>query len=310
MSLTWDDLFLSGSVVGLSTSVWGARLKLKPKDFGIEDSASVEQALSIGSTRLAPAESFREINEIVHLAKKAVDHYGLTFAFIFGTRYVPAHNLEKLTNRLTELRVSFNIAVDAFVANYQQTKDAMMPVVEQALRDAARTEEAVAEAIARIRQEYPTAEEVMSKFGLTWSVYAIKGPKQAGAADTAAAEAEAVKAVIGSMVGQLRADVTTKLQDVLALVQRGGVLRGASLVVALDVLDRVDEVNVLGDAELTRQVRQLRAILRGIETGKRVPDSTVAGIADIKLALEVGMADAVMAAELKLTAPGRRRMAA
>jgi hypothetical protein len=308
--LSWNDLFLSGSVVGLTTSVWGARLKLRPKDFGIEDSASVEQALSLGSTRLAPAESFKDIHEIVGKAKRAVDHYGLTFGFIFGTRYVPSGNLEKLSTRLKELRTEFDVAVNAFVADYDKTKEAMLPIVEQALKDAARTEEAAALAITRIRAEYPSAAEVRSKFGLIWSVYAIQGPKTAGAEAALASEGETVKGVIGFMVTQLREDVTTKLADVLALIQRGGVLRDASLRTAFEVLDRVEEVNVLGDVQLSNQVRQIRAVLRGIEAGKRVPDSTVAGLADIKAALEVGMEEAVATAERNLTAPGRRRIAA
>ena len=308
--LSWNDLFLSGAVVGLSTSVWGARLKLRAKDFGIDESESVERALSLGSTRLAPPEAFTKIHEIVSKAKKAVDFHGLTFGFIFGTRYVPSQNLEKLSTRLKELRAEFELALDAFVADYEQTKDAMFPVIEQALKDAAKTEEAAANALARVRSEYPSAEEVRSKFGLHWSVYAIQGPKQAGTEAALLSEGETVKGVISFMVTQLREDVTTKLADVLALIQKGGILRDASLRTAFEVLDRVEQVNVLGDADLDAQVKQLRAMLRGIETGKRVPDSAIVGLADIKKSLEAGMDEACQAAERNLTQPGRRRLAA
>jgi uncharacterized protein DUF3150 len=308
MALTWDTLFLSGSVLSLSASQWLARLKTKPADFGIADSDAVHNALTLGAVRLAPHESFATINEVIGKAKRAVDYYSLTFGFIYGSRYVPEKNMTKLLDRLKELQAEFDAAVATFVGEYDATKTAMLPVIEAALREASKSEEAATNAIARVRQQYPTASQVRSKFGLYWQVYAIQGPKTAGADTALASEGETVKSVVAEMVGQLRTEVTEKLADVLSLVQKGGALKAVSIEAALAVLDRIDTVNVLGDATLTAQVKSLRAALKGIEPGKRIEDATVQGLQDIQVELSGSIDDAIKAAEAKLTGAGRRKL--
>lgn len=306
--LRWDDLFLQGSIVDLSTSKWWARTRITPADLGIADSDAVAKALALGNHRLVPADAFKEIDAVINQAKRSIEHYSLVFGFIRGARYVPEKNLVPLAEKLRVHRTAFAEAVDTFVAGYEQTKAEMLPVLEQALKDAARNAEAAASAFARLEAEYPTADAVRARFALRWDVYAIQGPRSAGAAAALEDESTAVRGVIREMVEQLRTEVAGKLGEVIALINKGGRLQPRSLEAAIAVLDHVDAVNVVGDEVLARQVLNLRRALAGINTDKRVSDDAVSGLENIRVALNADLDVAVAKAEQKLTGVGRRRL--
>jgi len=308
MALTWNDLFLSGSIVDLAVSKWRGRVHIKPADLGIENSDAVDKALTLGSHRLAPAEAYEKINALGVDAHKTVDRFSLSFGFIRGARYVPQQNLAQLADKLREIRAQWDAAVDEFVANYDGIKAQMLPILEQALRDAAKTPEAARAALERLMGEYPPASVVRERFSLKWNVYAIQGAKREGASAALQTEAEAVKSIVRDMVTDLRNEVSGKLADVMQLIQKGGKLQPRSVESALAVLDHVDSVNVMGDETLAAQVKALRVALRGLEEGQRVPDATITNLEGIKQTLAADIEDAVKAAERKLTGVGQRKL--
>jgi hypothetical protein len=305
---TWNDLFLTGSVVDLQCSLWRARTKIKPSDLGIEDTDAVHAALSLGCHRLAPAEAFEAIHEQVAAARRAVDNHSLPFGLIRGARYVPDTALPKLLGELRARRDQFTEAVAAFVRGYDAMLAEHMPTAVAALRAAARSPEAAEATIRRLRDEYPTAEEVAEKFSLGWNVYAISGARSAMAQSLLDQEVGAVKGIVRDMVVQLREEVRAKVADVLGLVERGGKLQDRSLEAAIAVIDRVEGLNVLGDYDLTRQLGALRAALQSIEAGKRVTDAAVTSLEGVKTALEKNVEAAVAAAEERLCGLGRRQI--
>ena len=308
MSLNWNQLFLTGTVVTLKTSRWSARIQLKPSDLGIEDSDEVQSALSLGCHRLAPAKAFEGIREWTNAARRLVDRYSLNFGLIRGARYVPDAHMEKLMAKLREYRANHDSAVEEFIANYEKVKAEQMPIIEKALKDAAKDEESAARAFERIQAEYPSADEVRAKFGLRWSVYTVQGAKSAAAVTTAADEAQDVKEMISEMVGQLRTDFADKVKDLLSMVKKGGKLSRTSVESALEVLDRVESLNVLGDSVLSGQVQSLRSALAGIDTGSRVEDDFVEGLETIEKELAESVERAVIDAEKNLTGLGRRKI--
>src|SRR4051812_1170605 len=119
MTLGWNDLFFTGSVVDLAVSVWGARIQIKASDLGIEDSEEVRKALSLGSHRLVPPESLTAISAAAGKAQRAVDHHSLNFALIRGARYVPDTALPPLLEKLRVAREEFHGAVSAFLETYE-----------------------------------------------------------------------------------------------------------------------------------------------------------------------------------------------
>ncbi len=306
-TLSWDKLFLTGSVVSLSTSLWRARVQIKADDLGIDDTVAVQTALSLGCHRLAPPRAFEAILEPARAAARAIDYYSLNFGLIKGARYVPEKNIPALEAELKANKEKFKLAVDEFMQNYEKTKEEMLPIIEQALVDAANNPQCAVSAFERIKAEYPTANEVKDRFDLSWSVYAIKSAKTENIADAAAQEAEGVKSIIGDMVKQLRGDLTEKLKAILEITTRGGKLSDKSLISAKQLLDRVDSLNVLGDETLSQQIKAMRKALSTVSEGQ-YDDGFVVGLNDIQKNLQESVEQAIKDAEENLTGVGRRKL--
>lgn len=307
----WSDLFLSGSVVDMDIGLWSGRTQIRAQDFGIEDSKEVQKALSLGSHRLFPKEAFDEIMDIARQAKRTVEWHSLPFPFVRGARYVPSGKLPALIAKLKTIREGFDGAVAIFIANYEATKTLMLPVLEKALKDAAHTPEAAEAALQRLMTEYPAPEAAKEKFRLSWSVYAISAPKDAAATEGIAAETEAVKSIVKSMVMELRTEFSEKVGKIAKVVARGGVIPKKMVESAVEVMARVESMNVMGDEVLRQQVGILRGILTAAEANSRkTVGISEASLNDIEKAIEESADEAVRAAEEVLTGMGRRKIQA
>lgn len=304
----WNDLFVSGSIVDLTVSIWRASIGVHTKDLGIENSAEVARVLSLGRYRLAPQKSFEKIAEASRAATRHWNYYSLNFGLIPGARYVPDTNLPKLLEELRVEQGKFNEAVNEFLTQYEAMKNEMLPVIEKAIQDASRDADSAKVAFERVQHEYPTVDMVRLKFKLSWSIYAIQGAKSQAAAEMAENETDTIKDVVKGMVTQLRDDMGEKLAGVLNIVNKGGVLKENSIQAAIDVLDRVDSLNILGDEVLAEQSRTMRAVILGIESGKRVSDNEVSNLEDIQKELEQSVQEAVKSAEANLMGLGRRKL--
>lgn len=306
-ALTWDALFLNGSIVSITNSMWRARVQLRAADLGIDDTAEVQTALSLGSHRLAPRKAFEDISKAVREATTAVEYYSVNFGLIRGARYVPEKNLVALTELLRKSKAAFTDAVDMFMRDFEQTRDQMLPVLESALISAARDLESAKLAFERIKEEYPTPDQVRDKFALSWNVYALSSPKSEAVADAAKSEAEGVKSILGDMVRQLRGDIQDKLKAIIESATKGGKINARSIDAAMALMDRVDSLNILGDRELTIQIRNVRKILGSVDS-KDVGEGFIAGLAGVQKELDKSVEIAIAEAEQSLTGVGRRKL--
>jgi len=312
MALTWQDLFTKGTLISFNRHLWRAGLRVKAVDLGIDSTQEVRQALSLGQHKLAPSSSFEDINAAIGEWNKAIEEHSFEFPLLKSVRYVPDSEVEPLQQKLNDRRENFKKKVKEFIVKYDQTRREQFPVLEQCLKEVAKTEEAAQTALARINAEYPSQEEVESKFGLEWDFFTITIPASKEAANAAKDAAGQVQSVISSMVEQLRSELSQKVATLIDLAKKAqdGKSRAkegigpASKESAFTVLDKVERMNVLGDAVLTEQVNKLRAILKSEFT----PDSVVKDLGSIKLNLESDIASASAAAEKKLTGLGNRKL--
>lgn len=307
--LSWSDIFLRGSIVDLRTSRWTARVGITPDDLGIPDTGDVEAALKLGSHRLVKPETFDEINRTHRKAMRAVEYFSLPFGFIRGARYVPDANLPKLGARLAECREEFDAAVAKFLDTYGEAKDQMIAVIERAMAQAARTPEAAAAAVERLRAEYPAPDAIRVRFQLRWDVYAVQGPRDAGTNAAMEDEGATVRSALAEMVGGLRQEIGDKLAKVVEMVRKGGKLSQASIDSALEVLNHVETVNVLGDRGLADQVKAIRAVLTTTAAGEPIGRAVVDQLAKVSAALDADIQKAIEDVEEQLTGFGGRKLA-
>lgn len=303
-ALSWNALFLSGSVVSLSMSLWRARAKILPGDLGIEDTAEVKAALSLGCHRLAPASAFDEILRVAREAQKAVDQLSMNFGLIKGARFIPEKNLGTLLERLRALKIEFEAGVSAFVEGYDPMREAQLPVIKAALEDATTPPIAQA-AYDRLVAEYPTASQVLTKFSFGWSTYSITSPKTAEAGKFAAQETEEVKSIVADMVKQLREETGETLKGIISLATKGGKLNKRTIEAAQETITRIRGLNILGDRALSEQLDALEKALTHVDRAK-VGDGFISGLSQIQNTLETSIADAVANAEKTLTGVGYR----
>lgn len=307
----WNDLFLSGSVVDLDVGEWRARMKLRPKDLGIEDTEEVSKALALGSHRLAPKDAFDEIRKIFDKAKQAVEAHSLNFGLIRGARYVPDEKMASLLGKLRECRAMLEKSADEFAERAEEVKFGWLPSLLLALKEAAKTEEAAMSAYARILSEYPTRDEIRSKFYLRWRVYSVSGSKSRAASETIGEEAETVKSVVREMIEQLRGEVAEKIGTIIAAVARGGKIPEPTINAAREVIDRVESMNLFGDSVLSEITRKLRGVIDKAERDGKVYRSRKAGFLDeltgIQKEIDRSVEEAVAEAERNLTGLGRRK---
>lgn len=306
-TLNWNALFANGSIVDLGTSLWRARLGIKPSDLGIDDTNAVQKVLSLGCHRLAPSKAFENINEPAKAAARAIEHYSMNFGLIRGARYVPDTNLPKLLKELRQHKQKFNEAVNDFMDNYEKMKAEQMPLIRDALRDAAQTPEAAKIAFMRIQSEYPEAHQVRDKFRLQWNVYAIQGARSKAAMAAATEEQENVKGIVSSMVTELRSEMQKKLEAIMQITAKGGRLSTKSIDSAVKMLDRLESLNVLGDQVLAQQISSLRSAFLTMDKGQVTEDFT-AGLNDVQAALEQSVEQAIADAEANLTGVGKRKL--
>lgn len=308
-NLTWDDIFVMGSVVDTKISVWSARMKLKAEDLGLEGDDDVRQALSLGCHRLVQHERLKPITEIAQAVEATVDANSLRFPMIQGSKFVPSESMRSLTRKLEEYKSEFDRRVGEFLADYEIAKAEMLPVIQAALLKAAKDPESAERAYSRVVSEYPTREEVRGKFGISWSVYALTAPKTNAAANVAGEVANGVSQVVGSFITQLRSDVAERLQEVQQLAVQGqGKLNKKTIDHTLEVLDRADSLNIMQDYQLTSQIRAVRSLLVNLDRSN-VERGFTEQITQASQALQQDIAAAQKTAEDRLTGLGQRKIA-
>jgi hypothetical protein len=306
MAFTIEALNSAGSQFADTYGRWRARIKIRPEDLGIEDSSELRAALNLGSHHLAPPDAFDTIDAIVNKARKLVDRNSLPFAGIIeGLRYVPAGKIPKLNEDLKLLQAEFYAEADRLAVDYPNMRAAHYPTIEIALREAAKTPEAAAMALARLQQEYPA--NIRGRFNFSYRFLAIAAPQTAEAAAIAGDGAAEAREAVEGMITSLRSEISGKVEELVKACQGDKPLHQKSINAAFEVLANVESLNAtLGDSNLARQITALRGTL---SIAKALGNSEVSKeLSNVKTQLEQGMAEAVAEAEAKLTSVGCRKI--
>lgn len=312
-ALKWSDLFTQGTLIDFSEHMWRARVGLTAEDLGIEESEEVVKALSFGCQRLAPKEEFEILNRISAAWKADIEYHSLNFPLLVGVRFVPDSQVQILSGKLENHKKAFEKEVRGFLARYNDIKAKQLPVLEQALKDAAKTPEAAYAAYMRVEGAFPSADVIAEKFGLEWNFFNVSMPNSPEAVKAAKNTAPQIKKVVESMVSQLRKDLKEKVEGLIQVAGRIDTNKkdgfsDKSVKAALSVLDRVDGLNVLDDAELRQQTRKLREALESSQNGSIQLNEVVNNLVEARKSLETDKAKAVEMAEKKLMGIGDRKM--
>lgn len=309
--LRWNDLFLQGSIINLSVSRWRANMRLLPEDLGLtnDQAKTLKRGVSLGVIRLASKEISVPPLSMERKAKDIIDMNSIAFPMIKGARFVPEDKIQAVLDQLDQVKRDFAERVSALVdpANFEEMKTEAMPIIKKSINELVKTPEHAESAYERVLRQYPTAGQVRQKFAMTWSVYSLSGTN--GNDELLKGEAESVRGVVKNMIQKLRTEIKEKLTTIMDIAASGGKLTDRSIASAEAVLDRIDQMNFLGDPTLTAQIRSMRSILKNVRTAEgKVGTTSIDGLNGIKKELDKSVEDAVRAAEEKLTGMGRRKL--
>ena len=317
MALTWNDIFTTGSLIHFSRHQWEARAKLSNSDLGIEATLTDDGDKSVNRTlKLARAKRFKKIEECRQAFKNEIESRSLNFPVLESVRYVPDTQVSVLRENLDRINREFTEAVDDFVAKFYDIKSEGLEDARLVLLNECRNPDAAASAFARVSAEYPDAEKIRVKFGLEFDFFTIQMPVSEAAAAAAKETAPQVKSVIESMVTQLRTELGDKLADLIKYTDKamgGGTVNMKSINSALELLNKCDQLNFLGDDTLTQQVSLLKNLLQNAKDSKDSKQDLnlgelFTGLSKAQAAVSGDMQAAVDAAERKLTGFGSRKI--
>jgi hypothetical protein len=171
MSNLWESLFLTGKVVKLDCSVWSGRKKLRPEEIGFDNGDLNRDLINLGSKWLIPKEEITKLSNIRAEANREIENS--SFQCPVGS-LIPNNRLEKLNNKLTELRNNFADQVADVERRYPELRQQMLNAWNaEAVSMAARKNnpDFVFEVMSRIEKALPQWSDISSKFSFTWHEY-------------------------------------------------------------------------------------------------------------------------------------------
>ncbi|WP_027366836.1 DUF3150 domain-containing protein [Desulfocurvibacter africanus] len=144
--------------INLDVTIWTARRKLTPADFGGAE-LPPEELASLGSKRVCNPEELKVFGMLKARAVSLLDRHGVRFLGGWG---IPADKAEGLVEELRKIQSEFAAAKTDFLSRYDQA-------VQEWISRHTGWEQLIADSTV-------SADYVRSRLGFTWQVYRIMPP--------------------------------------------------------------------------------------------------------------------------------------
>ena len=234
-------------LIHLTIGVWGGRRKDKAVSDGVTTQAHAERDSGSWWTRLVPGEVLRPIQAAASKGRKV--HYDYTLPWMDGgLRILPANAYIKYTTKMREAHAEFDAAVSDFLNGYPTHREKAKETLGDLYQEEA----------------YPHPADLARKYG--WTVNVLPMPDANDFRVTLAdGQAEEIRAEIKE---KLKASVNTSMQDLWRRLQAAlecvserlsdpdKHFRNSLIGNVLDLCDLIPIMNITGDAQLDRLVRQ------------------------------------------------------
>jgi hypothetical protein len=266
------------TVLRLDVTIWSARKKLTPSDFGTPD-LPPEKLASLGSKRVCNPEDLRIFATLKSRAVSLLDRHGVRF---LGGWAIPESSVQPVIAALERIAEDFTAAKDAFLGRYDES-------IKTWISENPGWETLIAGSLVSV-------DTVRARLGFAWQMFKIVPPRKAGKADAGRPLLDAVSGLGSTLFGEVakvadeawhktfagKTDVSLKAMSPLrGLRQKLAGLsfvepRVASVVDLLDAaLDHVPDKGPIVGADLV-MIQGLVCLLRDpvavIEHGQKIID--------------------------------------
>ena len=279
------NLFELGYLVDLSIGTWSGRKMITLRDLrklGFDTTKLPPAITNPGRKLLVPKQELLVINRIEQRARTYLDQWSVPFG-IGNSHFVPLSLLAEVEEQLKDLRAEFFVAVDSFIARFDQMKQAVNEAHPEFWENC-------------LKDVYPPDPTVLrDRFRFRWFFFKVAGAgvtaegvtlEEAQAADRVARERERemrerMKAEVGNFVQEyvsaMRGE-TLRFCDLLSARINGTPfedeqapkkLTPRSLKYFRKYVDRFRRFNIFGDDEIEKMLAAFRSeFMGGDETPK------------------------------------------
>jgi hypothetical protein len=181
------------TAVNLSVSIWTARKKLNPEDFGGVD-LPPEELASLGSKKICDPD---DLKIFTTLKARAVSHLDKTGVRFMGGWAIPDDQIDFVYDRLMEVKNEFMIAKDEFIGSYDQAVKNWVdkhPGWE------------------RLIEASPVSvDQVRGRFSFKWQFYKVMPPENSLVADSLLSEVSGLGNTLFSEIAKDATEIWNKV---------------------------------------------------------------------------------------------------
>ena len=283
----FTSIFIDGVLMQIHVSFWSGARILRPEDLGLKPE-QVATAYKLGRKMLVPEEVIRNFRRIEGQARRIVEENSHHFP-IGSANFVTRKSFAKITKKLDVLKAKYLALVDDLVTKYDQYRQEILPVYEEAADNAFLTStpemmvggldtydrEADRMAfktafLARLNNYYPPVESLKAKFSLAWDIYEIAAPqlRETNGTSVIESEEERAKSVITArthmqnkiegfvtdVVKVLRTEATEVCSRIATAIKEGRVIRSTTVNSLKVFIERFKDMNFVGDQTIEAQL--------------------------------------------------------
>lgn len=177
-------LFRHGTLFDLDIGRWMARKKLRSADLLLD--ASMEATMQWGHKILLPKEAMKDIQELDSRARAYLANRSVQFP-IGGGRFVAAHALTEVIERLRSMREAYHVAVGVLIEKYPELRNAQIVELDKTAYNFAVEEQKknptpenwqrladwLTQEYTEHRSMYPAPDELRRRFRFEWRMFRI-----------------------------------------------------------------------------------------------------------------------------------------
>ena len=276
-----ENIFEMGCLIQLSTSIWGARRKIKTGQ--ITDMAGANEWLSTHKKLIDPC-ALKPIQKVANAARGYLSGMSLPFP-INGMVFVPKEMISKVDAELDRYKSEFNSKIEDFVSRYDELREVAVVYLGDLFNET----------------DYPV--DIQSKFSFAWRFIVLDVPNgNAGVLSPEVYEREKTKFVQTMeearelAIVSLREEFSSMIKRVTERFTNGHgtkskIFKNGTINNFYEFFETFRERNIFRDTELAELVDQAEAILGGktaetIRSNDQLKDHIREGMVEVEKSME------------------------
>ena len=276
-----ENIFEMGCLIQLSTSVWGARRKIKTGQ--ITDMAGANEWLSTHKKLIDPC-ALKPIQKVANAARGYLSGMSLPFP-INGMVFVPKEMISKVDAELDRYKSEFNSKIEDFVSRYDELREVAVVYLGDLFNET----------------DYPV--DIRSKFSFAWRFIVLDVPNgNSGVLSPEVYEREKTKFVQTMeearelAIVSLREEFSSMIKRVTERFTNGHgtkskIFKNGTINNFYEFFETFRERNIFRDTELAELVDQAEAILGGktaetIRSNDQLKDHIREGMVEMEKSME------------------------